>query len=178
MSKLIALCDGHGKVIRTCLNCGRKFEVYRCYLKRGGGKYCSGSCKRSYLNKTNNPAWREDVKEKISLHHADVSGSNNPMYGIKGKDAPNFIDGRSFYNGRISRKIGLANGIKRVCIICGEDDINKLHLHHIDGNHYNNELSNMIFLCYHCHLTIAHHYLQDELGRFTGSELNYISERM
>ena len=31
-------------ILRKCQYCGKEFEAHKCYLKRGGGKYCSRSC--------------------------------------------------------------------------------------------------------------------------------------
>lgn len=33
-----------GKIRCICETCGKKFEVYSCRIKRGGGKYCCNSC--------------------------------------------------------------------------------------------------------------------------------------
>jgi len=50
-----------GRIYKTkCKNCNKEYI--------GRGKFfCSKSCKTSYSNKTNNPAKRQDVKEKIRL---------------------------------------------------------------------------------------------------------------
>lgn len=50
----------------------------------------------------------------------------------------------------------LKEGIKsRVCEQCGlsewQNDLIPLELHHIDGNHYNNNLNNLKILCPNCH---------------------------
>lgn len=38
------------------------------------------------------------------------------------------------------------------CARCGDTGIKRsLHVHHIDGNHTNNEISNLMVLCYKCH---------------------------
>ena len=158
-------------VIRKCRECGKEFKTHQSQINRGGGKFCSISCATTYRNKHDNPAKKPEVKLKISKNHADVSGANNPMYGVKGKDAPNFIDGRSKFRGRISRKIGLAN-LKHECAICGNKDINDLHVHHLNGNHSDNDISNLIMLCIKCHMSYAHHYIRDEEGKYKGSILN------
>jgi len=48
------------------------------------------------------------------------------------------------------------DAVKGDCTICGGDDC--LSLHHIDGNHYNNEDYNMLKVCRKCHFAI-HSYL-------------------
>jgi len=163
-------------ITMTCINCGNKFQTYQCQINRGGGKYCSGSCRRVYLNKTNNPSWKCETREKISLNHADVSGTNNPMYGRKGENSPNYKDGRSKFNGRTYRKIKLASDSIRECVVCGEDDINKLDVHHYDGNRKDNDLKNLLWLCKDCHRTHAHEILRDGKGKIIGIKLKEVDK--
>lgn len=161
------------KIKLICLNCGEEFEVYPSHFERGNVKFCSISCATTYRNKTNNPTKRPEVRAKISANHADVSGDKNPMFGRRGVLAPSFIDGRSKYSGDRYRKILLASGRKPVCAICGAES--QLHVHHADGNHENNKLENLIWLCPKCHNTIAHKYERNAKGQFVGSSIN---ERM
>lgn len=158
------------KVKCICEHCGKEFETYSCYLKRGGGRFCSPSCSTTYRNLRDNPSKRPEVRAKISENHADMSGKNNPMYGKRGKDAPAYIDGRKSFIGETYRRALLAQGAEPVCAICGSKE--KLHVHHKDGNHNNNVLSNLCWLCCKCHFTVAHDYQRDHLGRFSGSKLN------
>lgn len=59
--------------------------------------------------------------------------------------------------GSISRKIkhipSYRVGIEiKYCANCGDKGSDRrLHVHHIDGNHYNNIASNRIVLCWKCH---------------------------
>ena len=98
------------RVVRTCLWCGSVFEKPQSVIKKGGGKFCSLSCSTTYRNTHSNPAWDENVREKISASHADVSGVKNPMYGRRGASAPSFIDGRNSFSGEKYRKVLLASG--------------------------------------------------------------------
>ena len=75
------------KVEKNCLWCGKAFLTYPCEIKKGGGKFCSRSCASTYRNTYNNPAKLAEVREKISKHHADVSGEKNPMYMRRGAEA-------------------------------------------------------------------------------------------
>ena len=135
---------------KACIMCGNEFEVYPSHAKRGGGKYCSIGCGTKFRNLTNNPTKDPNVRKKISENHADVTGTNNPMYGKNGKNAPNFKDGRTAY-GSYYRMVAFTNK-PSVCEECGlESAINKLQVHHIDKNRNNNELENLQILCYDCH---------------------------
>lgn len=151
-----------------CLNCDKTFSTHNCQIRRGGGKFCSLSCTRTYKNLHDNPAKRKEVRDKISKNHADVSGKNNPMYGIKfsGIKSPSYKDGRSNFKGRTSRRICLATQ-EMVCELCGENDIKKLQVHHKDKNRNNNKLENLSVLCEFCHNNIVHKYIRDEkTGRY------------
>lgn len=153
------------KIKRVCNWCGAEFYVYQSHVKRGGGKFCSNSCKASFRNKIDNPAWRPEVRRKISLNHADVSGKNNPMYGKTGSLSPSYVDGRSSIPGDIWRKIALVNKPKK-CELCGkEDKSRRIHVHHKDKNRNNNDLGNLQVVCSKCH-SLLHPKERDALGRF------------
>lgn len=157
---------------RTCINCGKNFVVRTCYTKRGQGKFCSTSCGTTYRNKTDNPSWKPETREKISKNHADVSGENNPMYGKRGADAPGYIDGRRLdedgnkISGDIWRVIAL-HYKKPVCESCGEDVSGiRFHVHHRDENRKNNNLENLMISCVRCHNFILHQRKRNSLGQF------------
>ena len=154
---------------RVCLQCGKVFKTHACLLRRGGGKFCCTSCGIIYRNLRDNPSKRPEVRAKISEHHADVHGANNPMHGKRGADAPGYIDGRSAFKGRSYRRIMLASGKPPKCVFCGETE--RLHVHHKDGDHSNNALNNLIWVCVKCHNTKAHNYRRNERGQFSGSKL-------
>ena len=150
-----------------CQQCGEEFEVRKRRLKKGGGKFCSLSCSTTYRNIHNNPANVPEARKKISQNHADVSGENNPMYGVKlkGEDNPAYIDGRSKY-GEYYRMIAFKNKPHK-CNICGKEGKPKdFDVHHKDGNRENNKLNNLEILCPKCHQTIGHILVRDEKGRF------------
>ncbi len=106
---------------------------------------------------------------KISANHADVSGENNPMYMRRGRDAPSYIDGRNSFVGEPYRKKLLASGRKQACEFCGSVD--NLHVHHINGDHVDNDIDNLMWVCVKCHNTKAHKYKRDANGRYIGSDL-------
>ena len=156
---------------RICMQCNKEFEVRKIYVNRGGGKFCSISCATTYRNIHNNPTKCPKVRKKISENHANVSGKNNPMYGRKGVYAPSYIDGRSKFTGEVYRRKALVN-LPHKCKLCGEENLLKLDVHHIDGNNKNNKLNNLVFLCKKCHINVAHVYIRDKRGCFIGAYLN------
>lgn len=137
-----------GKINRVCEQCRADFSVYPSQIKKGGGKFCSLSCGTTYRNKTNNPSKRPEVREKISKNHADVSGKNNPMYGVRPKTYKNGYtnSGKNYY-----RFIAF-NSFPSICNRCGlEAPEKQLEIHHKDRNRKNNELINLEVLCAKCH---------------------------
>ena len=165
------------KVAVNCQECGKERIVYPSVIKHGGGKYCSVGCATTYRNKTDNPVWREGVKEKISKNHADVSGENNPMYGKRGHLSPSYIDGRRI--GADGTKLKDAayrliafKYIGKQCQECGVFPKGRhLHVHHKDGNRNNNNIPNLMVLCVRCHNIKIHKRNRDELGRFASEEV-------
>jgi 5-methylcytosine-specific restriction endonuclease McrA len=189
------------RIEKECLYCGKKFEIRPSDIKYKRGKFCSASCRTIFNNIHNNPMKNEEIKKKaignrrsfkgennpfynkkhseetkkkISENHADVSGKNNPMYGRKGKAAPSYIDGRNSFVGEIYRKILLASGESLQCKLCGSTS-STIDVHHLDGNHKNNDLNNLIFLCRSCHMKKAHTYFKDDKGKFIGSKLEKLN---
>lgn len=158
-----------GKIKRICQQCGKEFYTQSCYLKRGGGKFCSISCNTTFRNLTNNPTRSADVRQKISEHHADVSGENNPMYGKRGNLAPGYIDGRSA--AKLSapyQRVLWAAGVEKKCAFCGT--VENIHVHHKDHDHKNNALENLMYLCVKCHNNIAHKRERGANGRFLSTK--------
>ena len=152
------------KVKINCIQCNIEFETHLSEIKKGGGKFCSRSCAIRYRNLTNNPTKNIEVREKISKNHANVSGKNNPMYGKRANLAPSYIDGRSRFKGSTYQKIMQVHNIKKICNICKTDK--KIDIHHIDGNHKNNDFSNLVYLCAKCHQTLMHKKDRDNKGKF------------
>ena len=126
---------------RTCANLGRdsrklgiyrpcghcKKEMYVARWEHNKKKYCSRYCK------SNNP---EAIERAIkTIKQVDTKGKNNGRY----------IDGRWIY-----RK-AIFSIREHLCEICGEDDENKLVIHHKDCDRRNNNERNLIIVCYSCH---------------------------
>ena len=152
------------KVEKNCLWCGKAFLTYHCEIKKGGGKFCSRSCAATYRNTYENPAKSAVVRAKISKHHADVSGEKNPMYMKRGVESPSYKDGRNSFTGDIYRRMLLASRRTQECEVCKATE--NLHVHHIDGDHKNNVLENLTWVCVKCHNLVKHPRERDENGRF------------
>lgn len=48
------------------------------------------------------------------------------------------------------------------CFICGQT-INPMHIHHLNGNHEDNDLQNLCLCCYLCHAVVFHPYKAEEI---------------
>ena len=113
------------KVKTQCAKCGK--EIYKSLREIKNSKTGNVFCSKSCACSYNNTHFR--TKE------------NNPNW--KG--------------GKVGSKehmtIAYRNYIPE-CAVCGENDKDMLEVHHIDGNHSNNELDNLIILCANHHLKI------------------------
>lgn len=129
----------HKRSLCVCKQCGKEFWFRDCYIKRGQGKFCSQSCATTYRNIHNNPTKDPKVCEKIAKNHADVNGENNPAYK----------------NGESVRyREKMLKQSQPVCAYCGS--LQNVEVHHIDKNHNNNDINNLIYLCRSCHKGKAH----------------------
>jgi len=122
----------------------------------------------------NNPAARPEVRKKISLNHADVSGLKNPMYGnpridlqekFKGKGNPNYLHGKAYepYSSKWTEtlKESIRQRDNYICQLCGRTqkreikELNqKLSVHHIDYNKEHLNPNNLMTLCRKCNMKV------------------------
>lgn len=155
-----------------CLKCDKEFYITKSRAERGVAKFCSLSCGMTFRNETDNPAWREEVRRKISENHADFSGENNPMYGRRGKDCTSYKHGlsglakRGLGKHKEAYRILAETNLVEICHYCGTTE--NLDVHHKDADRKNNDIDNLMWVCEKCHYNKAHTYVRDEYGRFTG----------
>jgi hypothetical protein len=106
-----------------------------------------------------------EIMEKMCQNHSNVSGENNPMYGIHrfGEKAPGWIDGRSYnpypleFNQELKESIRKRDNYE--CQNCGMTEEEHLiiigtllEIHHIDYNKQNCNKENLITTCKQCNL--------------------------
>lgn len=149
------IIDNNKEVLYICEKCGNKV-----YEKYGSGRFCSKSCANSRI-------FSEESKTKISkaLKGKPFTGGSGFKKGHKGigdrKEAARKMretfrkkrENRTYEQLTLREKV-LFNQ-NNCCNKCGLDTWNnlplKLELHHKDGNHKNNNITNLEFLCPNCH---------------------------
>lgn len=144
----------------VCEKCGKEFEKDYRKQPKGKAKFCSRECANSRI-------WTEEDKIKKSI---SAKNSVKVKEVNKNRDISFFIEAGKKYKEKIKRELLEADYKdlkfgrlkKRVvleqegkCNICGlntwNDEPLVLELEHKDGNHQNNERSNLEALCPNCH---------------------------
>ena len=109
----------------VCKNCNKEFD----YHSSSWGIYCSLKCQHEYIRKSNILKWLDG-----KITSLNTNGIVKP-----------FI--RKYIFKLFDNK----------CMFCGWNKTNKhtnlipLEIDHIDGNHNNNDISNLRVLCPNCH---------------------------
>jgi hypothetical protein len=126
-------------VTKKCSHCGGDVKMFPSRAKKSKVYFCNKSCHRKYKNIKDNPS-----------KHRDLSGENNPMFGIsrvawnkglKGCDCHNWSGGIH------KRKDGYyrinINGIRYLYhrYLLGVKD--EKVVHHINSNRSDNRLENL-----------------------------------
>ena len=144
---------------RTCKKCGVTFYAKRSLVARGWGLYCSRACHyadsapmvvmqcafcggevhrkpsklehsksgKYFCNKSCQTKWRNTVF--VGAKHRQWKGGASVDY----------------------RSILQSAGLVERCVMCRTSDTRVLAVHHLDGNHKNNALDNLVWLCHNCH---------------------------
>jgi len=143
------------KGYNECKVCQTNFPYYNGTDKRN--LFCSAKCKNYYYNRNSKgkknccidcgkPINLNSQRcKECALKNRDLSGSKN------GRWKGGVSEG---YQIKIYKGVLEDNGVNtKVCAKCGkpEDQVKRIEIHHIDGNHQNNKFSNLQALCTKCH---------------------------
>ena len=135
-------------------------DIYGCShwtVMERAKEYGMKSEARRHQMRTDNPAAKKEVAEKISNTIKDMweqgvyDGRVNGMLGRVGEQSTNFVKEGTKTNYRDKAK---HYHPEAVCLNCGKQlswDDNSIEVHHVDGNHDNFALSNLQPLCHSCH---------------------------
>lgn len=149
--------------IVRCKVCLKEFYVKPSHQKLGWGKFCSRDCqwqaqlKGRYVNCFT--CGKKIYKAPKALNRSK-SGNffcnkrcqtiwRNQVY--VGEKSYNWKNGEKAY-----RQILKRSDRKMTCFNCKANDKRVLAVHHRDHNRSNNNLSNLIWLCYNCHFLVHH----------------------
>lgn len=93
--------------------------------------------------------------KKMNINYSGNMGGKGIKVSNQYKPAIEYIKGTTVKSHILKLKL-IKEGLREAkCEICGLSIWQKqpipLELHHKDGNHYNNELENLIILCPNCH---------------------------
>lgn len=144
--------------IVLCQHCKCSFKIYACHIRKGNGKFCSRAC---YM--------ASRVKQvRVKCAHCNKQFTVPPYRLAKAYSGHVFCNrtcaqaahrnGGVLYH-RPSR--GLISNAQRqiaklsanpACCTCEENIRYLLCVHHIDGDHNNNHISNLEIVCHHCHI--------------------------
>lgn len=142
---------------KKCKICGKEFYVKPFSIRNGWGTYCSRQC--HYKDKTGKHFNCFICGVKIYRTSKQIKHSKSKKYFCNkscqtkwrnaqfvGELHKNWKTGRAEYSSILQR-----NDIAKICKNCGINDPRVLATHHIDGNHLNNKLENLEWLCHNCH---------------------------
>ena len=142
-----------------CKLCGKSFYAKPNWIRKGWGKYCSTKCQyESYkTGKVVNCfiCGKETYKARRQLKRAkkyfcskscQTKWRNTVFIGPR---HANWKGGSYAYKTVLKR-----HKIPQMCKLCNTKDNRILAVHHLDRNHKNNKLGNLIWLCHNCHFLV------------------------
>lgn len=156
-------------MIVYCKVCSKRFNPRPSHVKMGWGIYCSRNCKKigtrvrhlvhcficnKELMKTTTQIKHSKSGKYFCNKSCQTKWRNTEFVGYK---HINFKDGKYSYKSILKRY-----RIPQVCDYCGEKDVRVLATHHIDGNHRNNHIMNLTWLCHNCHTLVHYDRLEEQ----------------
>ncbi|MBI2593887.1 hypothetical protein HYW44_04570 [Candidatus Daviesbacteria bacterium] len=147
-----------------CLICGNEFFIKPSHQKLGWGKYCSRGCKWKAQNKgkfikcficykkvyrSPKELGRSKSGKFFCSKRCQTLWRNQTYVGDKSSQ---WIDGIRAYRDILKR-----SGKELVCALCKIKDSRVLIVHHKDHNRRNNNVLNLVWLCFNCHFLVHKH---------------------
>lgn len=128
---------GCGEIEGVCSGCGEKF-IHKYWDNK---KYCCMDCYHDNTDHNRNEGCRWNLTdEQIKKHE----GANNGAWKGGTSKEPYGVG----WTRRLKNDVKKRDGYK--CVKCGMV-VDGLHVHHIDGDKFNNDMDNLITLCPSCH---------------------------
>ena len=148
-----------------CQSCNSEFYAKPSWIRNGGGKYCSASCRQEAQKNGSTFKCHMCNKKIYRTIKAQLSSKSKKYFCTKscqtvwrnsevhiGHNHPSWITGQSSYRERLLRSNRQKN-----CARCLTTDVRILSVHHKDKNRDNNNLSNLMFMCHNCHFLVHNH---------------------
>lgn len=136
---------------KNCINCNKK---YLCSLSQiSNSLVCSQYCydQHRYNQIVGICDWC-----KLNVKRRNISIRKN-MFCSKqcaGNYKTYFTEPKNYHKKKIW--FNIKNNIEISCETCKLKNINILTVHHVDHNRHNNDINNLMLLCYNCHFEIHH----------------------
>lgn len=129
------------KVKRSCMQCGKNYQAWPSQRQKFCGLKCCHESKKGKPSGSTGIKWTAQQRQKIRGRKG-LSGSQNPNWagGIKKYYTTNF-------RRKLNKLVKQRDGFK--CTQCNSEK--SLIVHHIDHNHRNDSLTNLITWCRSCH---------------------------
>lgn len=115
--------------------------------------YAELARKLGYNDKTGHYTY--DAKKWVEKYNCDTSHFTGSVWNKGNYDLERFKKKKVFRGPELLKFLIKGAGRPYQCECCGNSEWNglpiPLQVHHIDGNHYNNEINNLQILCPNCH---------------------------
>lgn len=139
------------KITKKCISCKKKFNC--SLLQQNKAKTCSQKCYDDYRYNQivgvcewcDIPVKRRTISIRKKMFCSKICAGSYKTYFSEPK-----------YYGKKKIWFNIKNNIKIFCEKCNLEDIDVITIHHIDNNRKNNEINNLMLLCYNCHFKIHH----------------------
>lgn len=141
-----------------CKICSNLFYARPAHLKNNWGIFCSIECK-GISQKTGKCVKCFTCGRNIYRTPKNLSSSKSTKYFCskscqtkwRNKEFSGFRHGRWIGGYSTYRKLLKNSNSKHICVLCKTRNTKVLAVHHVDGNHRNNILNNLAWLCHNCH---------------------------
>lgn len=168
---------------KNCLHCGKEFDAPVKEVNRGFGKCCDRACSSKYVATLNRKDKVPNVtcancgkafyklesrqrysKSGLFFCTRECKDSAQQLGGIEEIMPPHYGTGtsRTYYRQKLLRR---TPSDELRCSACGYHKMPEiLEVHHIDHDHTNNMIDNLVLLCPNCH---SEHHFTTKTGKWT-----------
>lgn len=181
MNKEIWFVDSNGKrrkgIEKSCPQCKCEF-ITRKPTKGWNQIFCSRECRTSYDRQGSTVnCWECGKSVYRKLSYLKRSRNNVFFCSRECKDKAQsyesnctIIQPPHYHTGKASYRSIAFRNYEHCCAVCKYSYCRSLHVHHIDKNRNNNNISNLIILC-------SNHHGEVHGGLFTLEQIRYLQPR-